>query len=1125
MRLISLKFRGITEESEMFDFSNKVQGLVNVEGGDVNKLRSLLSFAFFGNEDATKYKLPLIVELRFVLAYEEYYIYRKLIRLESGETQEEVRLTNSKGEPVCDQTKDAIDDYIADRISLNKESFEKLLILDREEANQISKDAVTRETIVAEDLTKLASSNKVIEMLEELQDEEKVLVERLEKLEPVSRGELESYEAMVDSDRGTLEEIRHIMAKLTEELQLAGKYKEEMTKLYEATGRLEKLEAKKEEIEMLEKKLKDSKEAKTLSNVFAAYGEILIKVDEDKKKLELINKQLEEVTDKVEKGKESLIKQGDKYAELKLTEEELEKIVNTVLDDAKKNPKNLDIDKLLSSYYVDINRKAEELTEEYNAIQSNYDKLTKANDELIERKIKLRDAFLYKQAVQNGAVIEGKIEMVKQSLDAAKDRRELLTVERATAIEKLETIERETQGEGSEFDTLDKEIRGKHKTVEQAINADVFYKQRLYSKHLLVSRNEVELDAVINKIENVEKANESYQEKLKTLKDRRFSIIKHRERLVAKLALLEEKMTEYMSENRLRDVSERVEYGSRCPICDGFVSVKKVLPLKDTRALHTQIESVKRDITKDDKALLEAEGAIGQYDAAINMGTQFEQSLISTKEEKEAFIAEILNEYNVESIEELFELTKETIEKSKKLQKKVDRYRELEKGFEKQAETKKILNKTVTLIDEDKIPAEDALIEAYSTELAEMQSSYEEYVKYYGDETATELLKKSQVVERECEKLEQEYEARHAEINDINAVRQAVFVDALNHSTHNVPLNLKGIEYDNKQMVVKVFSEYLLAIREEIARNREKMEKAKLRLMATKKVHEKNVEERDSLRDQAMVLDAILTATTETSRTIYADYEQKFRDMGIVGRSDLDRLILGDMETERAEREIEEFEQELANATETVRLYQEGTQNIASYYDNMNENTQALADLKDKEETYIIELGESMAKKKSLTDRFEEISELNKRLATVQSRIKGINDLKPAIQDGAIIAKDFAELIFEKTNSIVRTISKGRYKVVKGTEGAFVLALSEKGKLRTDNLTREEKMLLPFATSAAYNESMLALLGGQIVTAIKLEENENDKASIQPLYDYSQNRDIVVLTSDDNAYNRVISRM
>ena len=240
---------------------------------------------------------------------------------------------------------------------------------------------------------------------------------------------------------------------------------------------------------------------------------------------------------------------------------------------------------------------------------------------------------------------------------------------------------------------------------------------------------------------------------------------------------------------------------------------------------------------------------------------------------------------------------------------------------------------------------------------------------------------------------------------------------------------------------------------------------------------------------------------------------------------DLDRLIMGDLEAEKAADKLVKFDEELAAAKEAVRVYQEGSKNNAVYFETSNMNTMELAELKEREEKAIISLGDSMSKKKNLSDRYDEISRLNKMLATVQSRIKGIKDLEPAIKEGAIIAKDFAELIYEKTNSIVRTISSGRYKVEKGAEGSVLLALFEKGKVRTENLTREEKMLLPLSLSAAYNEAMISLLGGEIVPILKVATAECDKASLAPLYEYSKSRDLIVVTEDENAYFRAISKL
>lgn len=1125
MRLINLKFRGISEAEENFDFSNKAQGLIAIDGRDEGKIKTALSFAFYGDEDATKFILPFIVEMRFVLGYDEYYIYRKLTRTVEGNPLEEVKLTNFKGEPVCDQTKEGVNTYLAEKIGLSKNAFDTLILIDRNISLKLAKDTLTRETFVADGLGALATSTKVLEMLESLTSEEKILSKSLDKLDAVSKNEIDSLEAVVDHDKSNLEEIRTRMAKLNDELQLASKYKGEMDLLYDASAKLETLNEKKPEMEALANRLAKSKEAKDISNVFSAYGEILGRLDEEGINLDALKEKIAVLDEKIAKGEKSLLSLGDKFADLVLTGEELQKALLGLITEGKNSPDKLKVDEMLLSYYKEIDEKAKALITESNKLSDEAVSLTTLNDHLVQKKREIRDPSDYKQAVQEGAIIEGRIKIVEESIQAAQDRKEALIVDRAGMVEQVQKIDKFTAGSEEELSTLDKEIKGKYKSLQEAVNADVFYKQRIYSKHLLVSRNEVELDAVNQKIESVKGANEGYKQKLSVLNDRKAAIVKHRARLQEKLILLNEKMLEYMSENRLRDVSEKVEYGSHCPICDGFVSVKKPLPLKDTKALDNQIVAVGKDIDKDEQALMEAEAAIGQYDAAVTMGAQYMLALIETRDSKQEFIDNILKEYNVSSIEELFEKTNQAIEKSKLLQQRVDRYKELEKEYQKQTEARKILEASLKVIDTEKIPVEDNIIKSLSQEVADMKTKYVKFKKFYGNESATDLLRKVEVLDKEYEALEKEFETRYERLSAIAKDKDNLFVEANKYANRSVPLKIEDKEYSREEVTIKAFSEYMTAIIAEIDNNKQKKEKLKVQISAVKKVAEMAKEERAALKEKALTLEATINATRDTSKTIYADYEERFASLGVKGKMDLDRLIMGDLEAEKAADKLVKFDEELAAAKEAVRVYQEGSKNNAVYFETSNMNTMELAELKEREEKAIISLGDSMSKKKNLSDRYDEISRLNKMLATVQSRIKGIKDLEPAIKEGAIIAKDFAELIYEKTNSIVRTISSGRYKVEKGAEGSVLLALFEKGKVRTENLTREEKMLLPLSLSAAYNEAMISLLGGEIVPILKVATAECDKASLAPLYEYSKSRDLIVVTEDENAYFRAISKL
>ena len=88
-----------------------------------------------------------------------------------------------------------------------------------------------------------------------------------------------------------------------------------------------------------------------------------------------------------------------------------------------------------------------------------------------------------------------------------------------------------------------------------------------------------------------------------------------------------------------------------------------------------------------------------------------------------------------------------------------------------------------------------------------------------------------------------------------------------------------------------------------------------------------------------------------------------------------------------------------------------------------------------------------------------------------------------------------------------------------------MLVTNGKGKIRYDKLTKEEAALMPFATAAAYNEVMVALLAGNILPAIIVKAEECDKQSLTPLVEYSKNRELIAIPEDDAAFFKAISKI
>ena len=240
---------------------------------------------------------------------------------------------------------------------------------------------------------------------------------------------------------------------------------------------------------------------------------------------------------------------------------------------------------------------------------------------------------------------------------------------------------------------------------------------------------------------------------------------------------------------------------------------------------------------------------------------------------------------------------------------------------------------------------------------------------------------------------------------------------------------------------------------------------------------------------------------------------------------DLDKIVMSETELEECRNTLYAYDEDVAGTKEAVNVYKAGIDSHAAYYDNYEANTAALNDLNEEEARAVMALGNSMAVMADMNRRYNEILDCNRKLAYLQARIKGIDDMSEAIKDGAILATDLAALITSRTNVIIKTVSEDRYAADFAEDGAMILTANGKGKIRYDKLTKEETALLPLASAAAYNEVMVALLAGNILPAIAVKAEECDKQSLAPLVEYSKNRELIAIPEDDGAFLRAISKI
>ena len=1095
MKLNTLSIKGSDAAEAFYDFGNKAAGCIVLADADGKNLREALSYVFYGEAPAGR-ELPLTAELKFVIEDVEYSLKRTTAANGEGAAEESAILTGADGKTVCEGT-EAVNAFIDEKVGLNKVCFEELFYIDRDEAANIYADTLTRESFIAEKMAKFATSEDVMAKYAALKDEERALMEHIDMVDAVTRDELKEQQLAVDSDKLALDDVRGRIESVKLDLGYAAKYQEELNAYYDAVAKMDALKARNDEMAALADRAARSAAASEVAAAYEKYDELKTDIAAKRAALESDRKAKEALEAKAQSGEKSLKLLGDEYVAAAERERGLNAALRELIVKGNEAPERAGILRGTNSYYAKFDEECAGL---------------KARREVLEKEAgEIRESAGYKQAVRDGAAAEARMAGIAAEIKTIEERIERLNANKASLAEDGKALKENEKSRKAAVQKLAKEIRGNHATVEEAVDAAILYKQTLYAKHLWVSRNEVELDAVKKKIETVSGTKNTYSERLNTLVAKREEVARHRARLIEKLKLLNEKLTEYMSYNRLREIAGEVEYGGHCPLCDGFVSVKKELPLRDTKALDDQIKAVEAEIAKDNAAIVEAESSIGQYKAAETVSAQYTEALEATGKNKEQAIEKVLNEYGVKSIPELFALVEKAAKEGNELTRKVDEYRRAEGELTRLEEAAALLGKQTEVIEKEMLPAERNALQALRAEYDEVKSAYDVNATYFGGESALALADKLAVVEKEYEDIEDEISENEKRLAEIDAELGDVNKRIAQIEERRVPVEVNGTELAYGDVIVKVYSDYLIALEREVADATAAKENVKLRLVGTRKVVNDVQAEAKAAADKVALEEAAISATEETAANLYAEYEAKFAEIGITKKEDLAAIIMSEEELDKCRETLYAYDEDVAGTKEAVNVYKAGIDAHAAYYDNYAANTKALENLKSEEDKAVMALGNSMAVMADMERRYNELIDCNRRLGYLQARIKGVDDMSEAIKEGAILATDLASLIATRTQEIVKSISGDRYSADFGENGTIALVVNGKGKIRYDKLTKEEAALLPLATA--------------ILPAIAVKAEECDKQSLTPLVEYSKNREVIAVPDDDTAFLKAISKI
>lgn len=1126
MKFLNLVYEGILEKKGTIDFGNKIQGCTVLSDTDPDFYMQIAGIALYGAQgDYGRFTLPSRLEFRFSYEDAEYAIMRIFDNFD-GKPGEMAVITDGENKTVFAEGCEAVQRFIEEKTALSKTAFEKLLIINKEEITRaFASDAAAREAYIAQAAQNIASAGETQAKLAVYKDKEKELLDYIESIPAVTKKEIKDCQQLEDARRVEAESLSKDVESIFSDITKAKDYETASKEYAEAAAYQEKLKSQKAEVDALAARIAKSRAASEIGSIYTEYKRVESAVAEDKTALAKKEKELEDINKKYQDGQASAQKYEKNFIYCSEKKELLEKNLRELISSTSVSPQGYKIGAIIDSYYADTeNRKAELLTK-LAAAENEFRALSDAVAELKAKKAELKNPSSYKKGVSDAALIEENLKRVDAETKQSDERLQNLQKERADLSARHTELTGTINSLTARLEGLKNSILRDYPSFQEAVNADVLYKQTIYGKHLIVSANEVEMDAVEKKIESVKKASEIYATKLSESLERRKEVEAHLEKLNAKLNLLTEKRNDYLSFNKMRAISDDLVYGSRCPVCDGFITVKKELPQKDTKAIDTQIDALNAEIQKSEAALIEVVNSIGQYNSAARVSQQYLDALNKTRDAKLSIIKEILDEYNCMSIAEMFAKVKEAADNSNMLTLAIDDYHETDAKLRAAKEADAVISEALNKLVATSIPAETERLNSLLDEFKRLTAEYEKLQSFLNGENADQLLMKLQVVDKEYETLEQELDAKEEKLSEVTLERDELKKAVTMLETRAVPVEVAGQPLDYSRIVVKAVMDDLGVIIKEIDKVEEEREIAKTRLVGVRRVIARAGEQKAALENEIAALKAKIESATAVSKEMFSKYETRFMLMGVDSQSSLDALILEEDVLKELVARVDGYKEEVIKLEANMDRLNNIINESRPYYEALDGLKARLEEFKTKEQQAIILLNDAVNDKNLKTKYYKEHIDKNLSLSYLQSRIKGIEDILPALDESGADAKKLADIIAGRASSKIKKWSNDKYRLTLGDAGA-VLINEKKGKeVKADKYTREERQLYNLGLSLAFSETLINLSGGDIAPAVALSTEDCDKPGLTVFMEAAKEREITALLQDEAAFYKTVSKL
>ena len=719
----------------------------------------------------------------------------------------------------------------------------------------------------------------------------------------------------------------------------------------------------------------------------------------------------------------------------------------------------------------------------------------------------------YRKAVREGACFETS---VKEKKFTASTIAKEIDFENAE-IEILEKeLERNTEIIRLCRERYDKLFGGNGKRVTLRSLAEDFnelerIKQSLYRNQILSAVLLQDINAIDKKIGDNTEMKRSCEENKEALISARKTLEQYTEKCNAQFLEIEKEFAEIAAEKKYYENIDRLEYGSKCPVCSSLVTDKpdaeekiEALAAKET-ALSAEMKRLKDIVAEYADKLGRINARMGALTSTENASATYIDSLENAKIAKLATLKKIYAENNVSSHDELTADLEKAIAEVTELSTSVSSVKEL-LATETAAETNiKNIKARLNNLKNVSLPEKETLLMSLDADITKYEEESNNFAKMFEDDkTALAQLDDIIVLEITDEECYAENKELLVKRDELINVLESISADINALLGNEFKFNKDGKELDYTDLCVSIISDRYDEVIAEIRRSEEIRLQAKDELVAVSRVLQDKQAKADAMQaeyDEIKKNYDVNMAYIDTVKENQLKNNEAFKDN--TDFVSIKNEILDDKAAESIKEEILTYENATYKINCEIEALTEILESTRDAYEGMEENVLAVKEL-DKI------LNNRLAEYKDLTEKYyfnkiisENIVDINKDQNEVRRRKADVAN---------ILSGTASDLVITKTNYAL-SILMPQYRVKFKDNGLAVLKIEKSGIEK--ELTRfedEEYIVISISLINAVKQIIAEALNSEaLIRVVCVQSNLVKESMRNALREFAFNNGLILL--------------